>query len=298
MTALVQTFTTFIDYLRLMTISDIVDIAIMSFIIYKGINILQKTNAAAVAKALLLIVVVMFVSYQLNLNSINFVLSKAMELGLLAVVIIFQPDIRRFLEKLGSNNLIHVFGLGTTPADGLQTTIDETVEAYQEMSKNKVGALMVFQRDIDLSNVISSGTEFQSSVTSELLKNIFFPKAPLHDGAVVVRGDKIAAAGCMLPMSENMNLSKDLGMRHRAGLGISERSDAVVAIVSEETGAISVAIGGNLRRHLSAETLRRVLYNELLSQEKEDDTSDAFRKGTALLRQLFWQGRGSSGESK
>lgn len=279
----VQYLTTLAESLRFITISDLLDIVILSYVVYKGINILQRTNAAKVAKALLLILVVMWLSYQFNLNTINFVLSKAVELGLLALVIIFQPEIRRFLERIGSNNVSRIFR-NDAPVSELETAINETVEAYGEMSKNKVGALMVFERDTDLANVISSGTAFQSSVTSELLKNLFFPKAPLHDGAVVVRQGKIVAAGRMLPMSESMNLSKDLGMRHRAGLGMSERSDAVVAIVSEETGAISVAIRGNLRRHLSPETLGRVLRNELLPREQEPSK---LRKKTGWL----WQGR-------
>ena len=279
----VQYLTTLAESLRFITISDLLDIVILSYVVYKGINILQRTNAAKVAKALLLILVVMWLSYQFNLNTINFVLSKAVELGLLALVIIFQPEIRRFLERIGSNNVSRIFR-NDAPVSELETAINETVEAYGEMSKNQVGALMVFERDTDLANVISSGTAFQSSVTSELLKNLFFPKAPLHDGAVVVRQGKIVAAGCMLPMSESMNLSKDLGMRHRAGLGMSERSDAVVAIVSEETGAISVAIRGNLRRHLSPETLGRVLRNELLPREQEPSK---LRKKTGWL----WQGR-------
>ena len=281
MMSIFEYITTAVGYLRLITISDMIDIAILSYVIYKGINILQRTNAAKVAKALLLLFVVMWLSYQFNLNAINFILSKAVELGLLALVIIFQPEIRRFLERIGSNNVYRIFR-SNTPTNDLETAINETVEAYGEMSKNKVGALMVFERDTDLANVISSGTAFQSSVTSELLKNIFFPKAPLHDGAVVVRQGKIVAAGCMLPMSESMNLSKELGMRHRAGLGMSERSDAVVAIVSEETGAISVVVHGNLRRHLSPETLGRVLRNELLPQEEV--VSDKIRKRAGLFR--------------
>ena len=153
------------------------------------------------------------------------------------------------------------------------------------MSDNKVGALLVFERDVKLDNVISSGTAFQSTVNSELLKNLFYNKAPLHDGAVIVRRGKIVAAGCMLPMSDSMSLSKDLGMRHRAGLGMSERSDAVVAVVSEETGAISVMLRGTLRRHLSAATLNRVLRNELLPRQEE-------AQGGRVSRALaFWQGR-------
>ncbi|MCI5499905.1 MAG: diadenylate cyclase CdaA [Clostridiales bacterium] len=275
-------------YLRLITVSDIVDIALLSFLFYKCIGIFQRTNAGKVAKALLLLVVAMWVSYQFNLNAINFILDKAVELGLLALVVIFQPEIRRFLERIGSNNVSRFsrFFHNDAPMTDMEETIRETVEAYAEMSKNRVGALMVFERETDLSNVISSGTPFQSTVTSELLKNIFYPNAPLHDGAVVVRQGKIAAAACMLPMSESMNLSKDLGMRHRAGLGMSERSDAVVAIVSEETGAISVVINGNLRRHLSPETLGRVLSNELLPRE-EQDTGKNWASSL-----LFWKGRG------
>ena len=294
MHSVMQFFSTIMDYLRLITIADVIDIAIMAFLIYKGIILLQRTKAVAVAKALLLIFVVLWLSYQFNLNAVNFVLSKAMELGLLALVIIFQPEIRRFLERIGSNNLSlnRVFRGSGAPASELEGAINETVEAFAEMSKNKVGALMVFERDTDLSNIISSGTPFQSTVTSELLKNIFFPKAPLHDGAVVVRKGKIAAAGCMLPMSESMNLSKELGMRHRAGLGMSERSDAVVILVSEETGAISVVVHGNLRRHLSPETLGRVLRNELLPHE--EDVTEKIRKRTLF----FWQGRSQNGEDE
>ena len=271
MSSILQYLHSAVEYVRLITLSDVIDIAILTYIAYKVIGLLQRTNAAKVAKALLLLMVALWLSYQFNLNAINFMLSKAVELGRLALVIIFQPEIRRFLEQIGTNSVsISRFFREDAPSTELEKAISETVVAYGEMAKNRVGALTVFERTTDLSNVISSGTAFQSSVSSELLKNIFYPKAPLHDGAVIIRKGKIAAAACMLPMSESMNLSKDLGMRHRAGLGMSERSDAVVAIVSEETGAISVSIGGNLRRHLSPETLGRVLRNELLPRQEDD----------------------------
>ena len=246
------------------------------------------TLALFLTGAVLLIVVAMWLAYQFNLHALNFLLSRAVELGFLALVIIFQPEIRRFLERIGSNNvsLLSRYFRPQAPSSDLEQAIDETVEAYAEMSKNRVGALMVFERGTDLSNIISSGTPFQSTVTSELLKNLFYPNAPLHDGAVVVRDGRIAAAACMLPMSERMNLSKELGMRHRAGIGMSERSDAVVAIVSEETGAISTVVNGNLRRHLSPETLGRILRNELLPRE---ETNQSKRKHPLL----FWKGRGA-----
>lgn len=275
MTSLIHYCITTVEYLRLITVADVVDIAILSYLIYRCIGIFQRTNAAKVAKALLLIVVAMWLSYQFNLNAINFILTKAVELGLLALMIVFQPEIRRFLEQIGSKNISRFFR-SATPVSDMERAIDETVAAYSEMSKNRVGALTVFERQSNLSTIIPSGTAFTSTVSSELLKNIFYPKAPLHDGAVLIRNGKIAAAACMLPMSESISLSKDLGMRHRAGLGMSERSDAVVAIVSEETGAISVAIHGTLRRHLAPETLGRVLRNELIPQE--EPVASRFRK--------------------
>lgn len=275
MPSILQYLQNAVEYLRLITISDVIDIAILAYLAYRVIGLLQRTNAAKVARALLILMVALWLSYQFNLNAMNFLLSKAVELGFLALVIIFQPEIRRFLEQIGGTNSFFLsrFFRDDAPATELETAIQETVAAYEEMSKNRVGALTVFERTTDLSNVISSGTAIQSSVSSELLKNIFFPKAPLHDGAVIIRKGRIAAAACMLPMSESMNLSKDLGMRHRAGLGMSERSDAVVAIVSEETGAISVSIGGNLRRHLSPQTLGRVLRNELIPRQEDDRRS-------------------------
>ena len=287
MTSFFQYCVNVAGYLRLMTVADLVDIIILSFLFYKCIGIFQRTNAAKVARALLLIIVAVWLSYQFNLNAINFILNKAVELGLLALVVIFQPEIRRFLERIGSNKVSPISQLfrEEVPTSDTEEAIKETVEAYAEMSKNHVGALMVFERESDLSNVISSGTPFHSTVTSELLKNIFYPNAPLHDGAVVIRKGKIVAAACMLPMSESMNLSKELGMRHRAGLGMSERSDAVVAIVSEETGAISAVVNGNLRRHLSPETLGRILRNELLPQEWVPTGKERRNK------LLFWKGR-------
>ena len=272
-------------------ISDVVDIAIMAFLIYKVIMLMRRTNSGAVAKGVLLLLFALGVSTFFHLNTVSYLLQQLMVWGVVALVVIFQPEIRRFLERIGSNNVSRIsrFFRNETPVSDVEEAIQETVEAYGEMSKNRVGALMVFERETNLSNIISSGTPFQSTVTSELLKNIFYPNAPLHDGAVVVRQGKIAAAACMLPMSESMNLSKDLGMRHRAGLGMSERSDAVVAIVSEETGAISVVVNGNLRRHLSPETLGRILRNELLPRE---ESASGKRRRPSLP---FWKGRG--GES-
>ena len=187
------------------------------------------------------------------------------EQGILVLAILFQPEIRRFLERIGSSRLGFVFSSNKPAGLNLETAIAETTEAYTSMSKDKVGALMVFERHHLLDDAIKTGTALDCAVSSELLKNIFWNKAPLHDGAVIVRDGRIVAAGCMLPMSGNVNLSRDLGMRHRAGIGISEQTDAIVVIVSEETGSISAAVGGMLKRHLAPETLERLLRNELMT---------------------------------
>ena len=174
---------------------------------------------------------------------------------------------RRILERVGASRFGLVFSSGRTASTAeLDTAISETTLAYADMSRDKVGALMVFERQNLLDDVIKTGTALDCAVSSELLKNIFWNKAPLHDGAVIVREGRIVGAGCMLPLSGNVNLSRDLGMRHRAGIGMSEHSDAVVVIVSEETGSISAAVGGMLKRHLAPETLERLLRNELISE--------------------------------
>ncbi len=257
-------------YLRLIKITYIIDILVVAYVIYKGMALMRKSSAAQVGKALISIVVIMGLSYQLNLNVVNFALGKAMELGLLALFIVFQPEIRRFLEQLGSNDFVSFWALKEEPVDEIKAAISETVAAYTVLSKDKVGALMVFERKSPLHVYTESGTVMDASITAELVKNIFYPKAPLHDGAVIVRHGRIVGAGCMLPLSTNMNLSRDLGMRHRAGIGMSEHSDAIIAIVSEETGAISVASSGRLKRHLTPETLERLLQNELLPRDTEN----------------------------
>lgn len=271
MDVLQSLLTTALSYLRLIKVTDVLDMLVVAYVIYKGMALLRKSSAAQVGKAILFIVVTLWVSHQLNLNVVNFVLGKAMELGLLALVIVFQPEIRRFLEQIGSNSFGAFWGLKEVPVTETETAIRETVAAYTVLSKDRVGALTVFERKNRLNAIIESGTMMDATVSGELMKNIFYPKAPLHDGAVVIRNGRVAGAGCMLPLSSNMNLSRDLGMRHRAGIGMSEHSDAIVAIVSEETGAISVASNGRLKRHLAPETLERLLRNELLPHDTHMD---------------------------
>ena len=267
-------------------ISDLIDILIMALIIYKVIMFIRRTSSGAVAKGILLLVVALLVSGVLQLNTVNFLMGKIVEYGALALVILFQPEIRRFLEQMGRTNLGKVFS-NAEERNELDGAITQTVEAYASLSKSKTGALMVFERKNMLEDAIKTGTALDCTVNAELLKNIFWNKAPLHDGAVIVRAGRIVGAGCMLPMSGNVNLSRELGMRHRAGIGASEHTDAVVAIVSEETGSISVAVGGMLKRHLAPETLERLLRNELLPEQEENENPAKFR-----LMSLFRAGKG------
>lgn len=256
-------------YLLTLKITDILDIAIMAFVLYKVMALVQSTKAASLLKGLLVFMAALFISSILNLNGINFILSGMVDMGVLALIILFQPELRRILEQMGSRRFI-AFLTRTADENVIEKTILQTVQACSDMSQTRTGALIVFEREMLMDDLVRSGTVLDAAVSSELLKNIFFVKAPMHDGAVIVRNGRVLGAGCMLPLSKNVNLSRDLGMRHRAGIGMSENSDAVVVIVSEETGSISVATGGMLKRHLKAETLENLLRNELLPQEPSE----------------------------
>ena len=256
-----------VHYLLSARVPDLIDILIVAYLIYKLIGIVRRTNFHKIAKGVVVVLFVLWISDWLNLSVIHFLLSKTVEVGLLALVILFQPEIRRALERVGSGSILSLFR-GDVQVQAMETAITQTVIACKAMSKNKTGALIVFERINKLDNQINTGTIINSDTTAELLKNVFFNKAPLHDGAVIISEGRIAAAGCMLPLSNNQNLSRDLGMRHRAGIGMSEHSDAVVAIVSEETGAISIAVDGMLKRHLSPETFEKILRNEIIVEEE------------------------------
>ena len=275
-------------YLLTLQITDMLDILIIAFLLYKLLTLVRSTKAASLLKGLLAFFALLALSNLFNLRGITYILSKLMEMGVLALIILFQPEIRRILEQLGSRRIVAFFS-HSEAGNVMEQTIGQTVLACTEMSQSRTGALIVFEREIMLDEFVRSGTVLDAAVSSELLKNIFFVKAPMHDGAVIVRHGRILGAGCMLPLSKNVNLSRDLGMRHRAGIGMSENSDAVVVIVSEETGSISVAIGGMLKRHLKPETLENLLRNELLPQEESGEAKQRF----SLLRLL--QGRKDGG---
>jgi diadenylate cyclase len=268
-------------YLLSIEVSDVLDIALMVFALYKLLTLVQSRKAASLLKGLFVFFAVLLLSYLFHLNGIYYLMSRMVELGVLALIILFQPEIRRILEEMGSRRILAFFS-HTENASVLEQTISQTVLACAEMSQSHTGALIVFEREILLDDMVRSGTVLDASVSSELLKNIFFVKAPMHDGAVIIRMGRVLGAGCMLPLSRNVNLSRDLGMRHRAGIGMSENSDAVVVIVSEETGSISVVVGGMLKRHLKPETLENLLRNELLPQEEDGTDKQKFNFANLL----------------
>ncbi len=280
-----------VDMFLTLQITDILDILIIAYMVYRLLGLVRRNNATRVLKGVLLILLVLWIS-SYGLRGLNYLLSHILEWGIVALIILFQPEIRRLLEQMGSSQwkIMSIFSKPAVDEETLTAAISQTVQACGDMSRSRTGALIVFERQNQLDEILRSGTKLDAQVSSELLKNIFFVKAPMHDGAVIIRSGRVLGAGCMLPLSRNVNLSKDLGMRHRAGIGMSENSDAVVVLVSEETGAISVAVGGMLKRHLMTETLEQLLRNELMPQSGEDPAGG--KKGVrAGLKALLPQGR-------
>ena len=250
----------FVSFLMTIEVTDILDMAIIAFLVYRLLSLLRNTGSVRVLKGVLIVLAALWLSTMLRLQALSYLLNYVVELGLMALIIIFQPEIRRMLEQVGSSRFSVLKVFNRPPETTvIEHAIEETVAACADMSKSRTGALIVFEREILLDEILRSGTRLDAEVSGELLKNIFFVKAPMHDGAVIIRQGRVLGAGCMLPLSRNVNLSRDLGMRHRAGIGMSENSDAVVVLVSEETGSISVAVGGMLKRHLVVDTLARTI---------------------------------------
>ena len=272
--------------------ADIVDILIVAYLIYKVIDLIRKTSSYNLARGLLVLLIALWLSGMFKLAMINYLLRKAVDIGLIALVIIFQPELRKLLAKMGSRNFYGFFSSKAHETSEIDAAITQTVLACEQMSKTKTGALILFERNMKLNDIMATGTNIDSDITAELLKNIFYPKAPLHDGAAVIRKSRIAAAGCVLPLTSNNNLSKDLGMRHRAGIGASEQSDALVVIVSEETGAISVAIEGMLKRNLDKQTFEKILRNELVQEDVKKNTA------AEVISRIFDKHKVNANESK
>ena len=284
-----------VNFILSLSLWDVLDILVIAFLVYRLLQLVRRTNTSRLLKGVLVVLLALWLSHG-RLRALNYLLGHIVDIGILALLILFQPEIRRVLEQVGSSrlNVLEFFAKPQLDRKVLETAISQTVQACGDMSRSRTGALIVFERHIQLDEVLRSGTKLDAEVSSELLKNIFFVKAPMHDGAAIIREGRVLGAGCMLPLSRNVNLSRDLGMRHRAALGMSENSDAVVVLVSEETGTISVAVGGMLKRHLMTETLEQLLRNELLPAAEESGES---RPKKASLRGLLPRSK-EDGENK
>ena len=266
------------SFFRSIRISDIIDILIVTFAIYTLMKFVRKTRAAQLIKGIGILLVVMIVSDWLRLSVVHFILINTMQIGATALLIIFQPELRRGLEHMGQSKFGSIFS-----NDEVRETaelVDEVCLAVASMSKTKTGALLVFERKGIIDEYLTGGTAINSDLSSEILENIFVPNTPLHDGAVIIKKERIHTAAAVLPLSSNKNLSKEFGTRHRASLGITEVSDSVALVVSEETGKISVAVGGDLIRNLSISSLNKLL-NKLLS------VPDAEKSGHGHIKSIF-----------
>ncbi|MBR3974072.1 MAG: diadenylate cyclase CdaA [Oscillospiraceae bacterium] len=267
----------FFHLLVSMQLTDYLDIILVAFLIYMLLPLIRTPSTMRIARAVVGVVVVTWLADGLKLHTISFILNQFLAVGLLALVILFQPELRRMLDRIGSVKLKSILDTNKPVAE-MDLVISQTVLACEVMSRERVGALIVFAREARLEEYFKTGTRVDAVVSEQLIRNIFFTNAALHDGAMIIRDGRIAAAGCVLPLSDSNRLSADLGTRHRAGVGMSEASDAVVVIVSEETGTISVAVGGMLKRHLAPQTLERLLKNELCHDEDQE------QKGLQQLR--------------
>lgn len=267
-----------IKYIMLIRLSDVIDVIIVAVIIYYIIKLIRDTRAVQLVRGIVILLVIFLLSSVLKLNALNYILGGAMQIGLFALVVIFQPELRNLLERVGRFKVGKIIDFAADPVvSDMHITIESVVKASVNMSASKTGALIVMERETLLGDFMTSGTMLEANVSSGLLENIFVPNTPLHDGAVIIRNNKIMAAGCMLPLTTNNNLSYELGTRHRAAIGLSETTDAIIVVVSEETGKISIARGGTLTRNLTEESLSKALHKILMQDMDNADKIDKFK---------------------
>ena len=244
---------------------DVVDIMIIAFLIYRLLSFMQKTSASSVIKGLLFLLCVAWLANFFDMNILSYLLRQVLQMGIIVLIVLFQPEIRKMFERMGTTRLNSLFRR-KRKQEIIESMLQHVISACYAMPKSETGAIIVIERKVGLNDYAVTGVNVDANVSTELLLNIFYQNSPLHDGALIIRDDRILAAACMLPLTNNYGLSKDLGMRHRAGVGLSERSDAVVIIVSEQTGAISVAIDGMLKRSLDNATFEKILDNEIMAE--------------------------------
>ncbi|GMQ63238.1 diadenylate cyclase CdaA [Vallitalea maricola] len=271
--------------LPIIGVKDVIEIALIAFVIYQLLKWVRGTRAWTLFKGLLIISIIAFISMILELNTITFIFVKTINTGIIALLIVFQPELRSALEQLGRRNFFSTFLIFEEQKDKKEKislkAIEEIVTATEEMAKFKTGALIVVEREVKLGEYERTGIPLNATITSQLLINIFEHNTPLHDGAIIIRNNKIVAATCYLPLSDNMSLSKELGTRHRAAVGITEVSDCIVIIISEETGNVSMALGGNIIRNVDSDYLK----NKLVYQKKTAD----------IKKFKIWKGRQRNG---
>lgn len=275
-----------IRFIRLLRISDFVDIFIVAIIVYYLTISIKGTRAVQLLRGIIVAIIVFMLSSILHLNTLNYILGAVFQVAMFAIIVIFQPELRNLLEHMGRLKLGHFLGIAfdmVSSGENMENVIFNIASAASNMSDTKTGALIVIERETRLGEYMTSGITLDADVTSELLENIFVPNTPLHDGAVIIRRNKIITAGCVLPLTANTNLSSELGTRHRAALGLSETSDAIIVVVSEETGKISIALNGSLTRNLNESSLRKAL-TKLIS-------SDYDKNGDALRKIRFWKSK-------
>ncbi|MCL6516908.1 diadenylate cyclase CdaA [Alicyclobacillus sp.] len=254
---------TWLNVLAKFNVLNAIDILIVAFVLYRLLLMIRGTRAVPLLKGVVVILVATAVSSALHLEALNWLLNKIITIGVVAIPIVFQPELRRALDQLGRGGFFSI-SLTADRAEALQHTIAEVVKAAQVLSKTKIGALIVIERKTGLSEYAETGTQIEGLVSSELLINTFIPNTPLHDGAVVIRGNRVVSAGCFLPLTENRDLNRELGTRHRAAIGVTEQTDAVAVVVSEETGKVSLAVDGVLTRGLQEGDLHELLTSLLV----------------------------------
>lgn len=259
-------------------VSLILDLAIVIYIIVKLLKIAKDSRVLQLIKGIIFFILITWVSGVLNLTIVHSVLTAFLPSGVIALVVIFQPEIRRALEQLGTNKFTNFLGMNKNIETKTREDIYKTVIAVQEMAKSKIGALIVIQRDISLSDIITTGIEMDSEISPQVLVNIFVPKTPLHDGAVIIKDNKIAAAACILPLANNANIAKNLGTRHRAAVGISKETDAVAIVVSEESGKVSIAKDGTLIADVSEEALKKILIKSIITNRLDNKEKKKFSR--------------------
>ena len=263
----------------------ILDIAIVIYVIVKIIKFAKDSRGMQLIKGILFFIIITWLSGILNLRIVHSVLTSILPSGVVALIVIFQPEIRRALEQLGTNKLTNFFGMEKSIETKTREDIYKIVIAVCEMAKTKTGALIVIQRDISLSDIIATGIEIDSEISPQLIVNIFVPKTPLHDGAIVIRNNKIAAGACILPLANNADISKELGTRHRAAVGISIESDAIAIVVSEESGKISIAKDGTLIADVKEEALKNILIKNIITNRLEDNKKSKL-KGIKKIKEI------------